>query len=201
MKCSSHVGKICSPPNSVIDFDQAWEEVGKVIRGFILTDSQVSKFDWVCSLVDALASCKLGRAVGPDAVPVEFMQASGIFFVRLVAQVCKAAAATGIPFIWRGGMMAAVPRKVQKPLNLANAWEVLCSSTVGKLYGKCLRKAASPALVAESQGTQFGAVPGGGTDLPSVAIQMFLHGAPRRGPRWLSSSRTSKGLSTGSSRK
>jgi hypothetical protein len=165
----------------IIDFGQAREEVSKIIRDFILTDSQESEFEWICSLVDALASCKLGRAVGPDAVPVEFMQASGIFFVRLVAQVCKAAAATGIPFIWRGGMMAAVPRKVQKPLNLANARGVLCSSTVGKLYGKCLRKAAIPALVAESQGTQFGAIPGGGTDLPSVAIQMFLEGAARRG--------------------
>ena len=163
------------------DFDQAREEVSKIIQDFILVDSQASEFEWVCSLVDALASCKLGRAVGPDAVPVEFMRASGMFFVKLVAQMCKAAAATGIPFTWRGGMMAAVPRKVQKPLTLANARGVLCSSNVGKLYGKCLRKVAVPALVAESMGAQYGAIPGGGTDLPSVAIQIFLDGAARRG--------------------
>ena len=71
--------------------------------------------------LDALAACKLGRAVGPDAVPVEFIRAAGIFYMRLVAQVCKAAAATGVPFTWRGGMMAAVPRKVQMPLSLSNA--------------------------------------------------------------------------------
>ena len=52
---------------------------------------------------------------------------------------------------------------------------------MGKLYGRCLRKAAAPALVAESGGTQCGAVPGGGTDLPSVAIQLFLDGAAQRG--------------------
>ena len=62
-----------------------------------------------------------------------------------------------------------------------NARGVLCSSSVGKLYGRCLRNAAVPALVAETQGAQFGAVPGGGTDLPSVAIQLFLDGAARRG--------------------
>ena len=77
--------------------------------------------------------------------------------------------------------MAAVPRKVQKPLSLGNARGVLCSSSVGKLYGRCLRKAAVPALVAESGGAQFGAVPGGGTDLPAMAIQLILDGAARRG--------------------
>ncbi len=30
-------------------------------------------------------------------VPVEFIRAAGIFYVQLVAQVCKAAAATGCP--------------------------------------------------------------------------------------------------------
>ena len=125
-----------------VNFEDAREEVSRVIQDFILVDSQASEYEWICSLVDALASCKLGRAVGPDAVPVEFMRASGMFFVKLVAQTCKVAAATGIPFTWRGGMMAAVPSKVQKPLTLANARGVLCSSNVGKLYGKCLRKAA-----------------------------------------------------------
>ncbi len=42
---------------------------------------------------DALAACKLGQAVGPDAVPVKFIRAAGIFDMRLVAQLGKAAAA------------------------------------------------------------------------------------------------------------
>ncbi len=37
----------------------------------------------------------------------------GIFYVRLVAQVCKAAAATGVPLLWQGGMMAAALRVPQ----------------------------------------------------------------------------------------
>jgi len=78
-------------------------------------------------------------------------------------------------------MMAAVPRKPQKPLTLANARGVLCSSSVGKLYARCLRTAAVPGLVAETLGAQFGAVPGGGTDLPAVAVQLFMDGAARRG--------------------
>ncbi len=93
-----------------------------------------------------------GRAIGPDAVPVEFIKASGLHYLRLVAQLCKSVVAKGVPFLWRGGMMAAVPRKVHEPLSLANARGVLCSSTVGKLYGRCLRSATVPGLVAESAG-------------------------------------------------
>ena len=78
-------------------------------------------------------------------------------------------------------MMAAVPREPQKPLTLSNARVVLCSSSVGKLYARCLRSAAVPALVAESAGAKFGAVPKGGTDLPAVSTQVFLDGAARRG--------------------
>ena len=52
---------------------------------------------------------------------------------------------------------------------------------MGKLYARCLRTAAVPALVAEAAGVQFGAVPGGGTDLPSICAQMSLDGAARRG--------------------
>ncbi len=55
------------------------------------------------------------------------------------------------------------------PLALTNARNVL-SSTVGKLYARCLPTAAVPALVAGAAGVQFWAVPGGGTDLPSICI-------------------------------
>ena len=78
-------------------------------------------------------------------------------------------------------MMAAAPRKPQKPLTLGNARGVLCSSSVGKLYARCLRSAAVRALVAESAGAQFWAAPKAGTDLPAVGIQVFLDGAARRG--------------------
>ena len=55
------------------------------------------------------------------AVPFVEMRAAGIFYMRLVAQVCKAAAARGVPFLWRGGMMAAVLRKPQRPLTFGDA--------------------------------------------------------------------------------
>ena len=73
------------------------------------------------------------------------------------------------------------PEEGPEAASLGNARGVLCSSSVGKLYGRCLRKAAEPGLAAETQGAQFGAVPGGGTDLPAMAIQLFLDGAARRG--------------------
>ena len=76
--------------------------MAKVIQDFTLTDVQLPEFEGICALLDALAACKLGRAVGPDAVPVEFIRAAGIFYMRLVAQVCKAAAATGVPVTKRG---------------------------------------------------------------------------------------------------
>ena len=59
-----------------VAYEQARGEVARAIQGFTLADSRGSEFDWVCSLVDALATCKLGRAVGPDAVPVEFIRAA-----------------------------------------------------------------------------------------------------------------------------
>ncbi len=65
--------------------------------------------------------------------------------------------------------MAATPRKPQKPLAL------------GKLYASCIRTAAVPALVAESGGVQFGAIPGDGPDLPSICTQMLRDGAARHG--------------------
>ena len=86
-----------------IAYQEARQEVARVIQDFTLTDVQLPEFGWVCALLDALAACKLGRAVGPDAVPVEFIRAAGIFYLRLVAEVCKAAAATGVPFWWREG--------------------------------------------------------------------------------------------------
>jgi hypothetical protein len=74
-----------------------------VIKQLTLTDVHRSEFDWVCAVLDALAACKLGRAVGPEAVPVEFIRAAGTFYMRLVAQACKAAAATGALFYgWTG---------------------------------------------------------------------------------------------------
>ncbi len=76
--------------------------------------------------------------------------------------------------------MAAVPRKPQKPLALDSARGILCSSAPGKLYGRTLRAAAIPALVAEASGFKFGGVPGGVTDFPAVAIQMLPDGAARR---------------------
>jgi hypothetical protein len=110
------------------EYKLAWAEVASTIKDGTLVDVGVSEFECICSLQDALGACKLGRVVGPDAVPVEFTRAAGSCYVTLVAQVCQAAAATGVPFTWRGGVMAAVPRKVQKPLGLGNARGVLCSS-------------------------------------------------------------------------
>ena len=164
-----------------VDYEVAPGVAAKALEGHELVDVRLSEFDWLWGLRDALAACKPGRAVGPDAIPVEFTRASGDQYLRLIAQLCQAAGRTGAPFSWRGGTMAAVPRKPAKPLSLSTGRGVLCSSTVGKLYGRCLRRAAVPALVKEAGGTQFGAVPGGGTDLPAVAVQLFLGGAVRRG--------------------
>ncbi len=100
---------------------EARQAVTEAIKKFALTDVGLPEFEWVCALLDALVACKLGRAVGPDAVPVEFIRAAGILYMRLVAQICKAASATGVSLLWWGGMMAAVPRKPQKPLTLVNA--------------------------------------------------------------------------------
>ncbi len=58
---------------------------------------------------------------------------------------------------------------------------MLYSSSVGKLYARCLRVATVPAHVAEWAGAQFGAVPKGGTDPPAVSTQGFFDGDARRG--------------------
>ncbi len=81
----------CSGHTRTLAYQEARQAVATVIQEFTLTDVQIPEFEWVCALLDALAACKLRRAVGPDAALVEFIRAAGIFYTRLVAQVCKAA--------------------------------------------------------------------------------------------------------------
>ena len=61
---------------SVREFAEARRAVQELLSQLTFSDPDLSEFDWLCKLVDALGACRLGRAVGPDALPVEFIRAA-----------------------------------------------------------------------------------------------------------------------------
>ena len=69
--------------------------------------------------------------------------------------------------------MAKVPKKPKLALSLQNARGILCSPEPAKLLGRTLRAQAAPALAAEVDALQFGAVPGGGVEIPSAAVRFL----------------------------
>ena len=89
-----------------------------------------------CEWEDALhvlSKPKLGRAFGPDAIPSETIAASGQKCRRALGALCAKVLKEGAPMLWKGGDMAAVPRK-PRPLTPSNTRGVLCYSCPGKMY-------------------------------------------------------------------
>ena len=70
-------------------------------------------------LSDALATTKQEKAVGPDALPAEFLRAGGISLLPHLARLAARAMAVGVPKNWRGGRMAPYPEEGDAPLYLA----------------------------------------------------------------------------------
>ena len=84
---------------------------------------------------------KSGRACGPDAIPSELIAAGGQGYCRALGALCAKVSFEGAPIFWKGGDMAADPRK-PGPLTPSNTKGVLCSSCPGKMYASVLRAAA-----------------------------------------------------------
>lgn len=114
-------------------------------------------------VAEAIVSCKNGKAVGPGQVPVELFKAAGFPAAVLLAQVGQAALCDGIPMAWRGGRMAAVPRKSGKPFTYENGRGALCSDSAAKVFARALRKELVPTVTPLVAGWQFGAIGAGGT--------------------------------------
>ncbi len=101
-----------------------------------------------------------------------------------------------VPDEWKGGQMAAVPRRTHEPLSMANSRSILCANVAGKVVAKVVRQAATPALVHIVGGQQCGGIPHGGTEYSAMSpssspLRNFLHSVR---PPWSSS--TSKRLFT-----
>ena len=83
------------------------------------------------------------------------------------------------PMLWKGGDMAAVPRK-PGPLTPSNTRGVLCSSSPGKMYAGVLRAAAVPWLPMSAGMSKTGAVRGGGTEFAIMTRSLFSSWAQLR---------------------
>ena len=60
------------------------------------------------------------------------------------------------------------------PLSLAASRGVALEDTTGKLYSRVLRTAARPYLAQVAAHLQSGALPGGGVELPALAVRLFF---------------------------
>ena len=105
----------------------------------VLPDAALTRTEWMLELTNAVWSAKLGRMVGPDDVPVEFMRAGGASYVRQLAAVAAATSWSPIPSIWHTGTMVAAPRKAGAPMGATNVRGVLASSHPGKAVAKVTR--------------------------------------------------------------
>ena len=80
--------------------------------------SVISEVDWLSLLSDALATTKQGKAVGPDALPGEFLRAGGMLLPHLAGLAARAMT-VGVPKSWLGGRMAPHPEEGDAPLYFA----------------------------------------------------------------------------------
>ena len=127
-----------------------------------------------------LSKPKSGRAFGHDAIPSELIAAVGEGYRRALGVLCAKVSKEGAPMLWKGGDMAAVPRKAG-PLTPSNTRGVLCSSCPGKMYASVLRAAAVPWLPLSAGMSQTGAVQSGGTEFAIMTHSLFSSWAPSLG--------------------
>ena len=110
----------------------------------------------------AIVRAKGGRATGPSEVPRNFLKAAGKPMAMAIAQVAAAGLRDGLPLGWRGGRMAAVPRRPGKPITFANSRGVLCSEDAAKACGQAIRVEVAGAAEKVLKGWQFATASGGG---------------------------------------
>ena len=70
--------------------------------------------------------------------------------------------------------MAPVPRKPDRPMSYENCRGVLCANAAAKVVARVMRQEILPPLLPALRGWQYGAVPAGGTEIPSHAVRTFL---------------------------
>ena len=123
---------------------QADKQAAPVLFSRSPTDTPDTEREWEDDF-HVLSKPKSGRAFGPDAIPSELIAAGGQGYRRALGVLCAKVSKEGAPVLWKGGDMAAVPRK-PGPLTPSNTRGVLCSSCPGKMYVSVLRAAALPWL-------------------------------------------------------
>ena len=101
--------------------------------------SVVPEVEWLSLLSGALATTKQGKAVGPDALPAEFLRAGGISLLTHLSGLAARAMAVGVPKSWRGGRMAPIPKKAMLPFTLQNSRGIMCVNVAGKVVAKAVR--------------------------------------------------------------
>eukprot|EP00974_Lingulodinium_polyedra_P098526 9549768-Lingulodinium_polyedra.AAC.1 len=69
--------------------------------------------------------------VADDGVPVEFVRAAGLPYLRQLARLAAKGLATRMPMAWRTGIMVPVPRKAKMPISFVSSRGVLAGSHPG----------------------------------------------------------------------
>ena len=158
---------------------QADKQAAPVLFTRSPTDTCVSpgtEREWEDAL-HALSKPKSGRAFGPDAIPSELIAAGGQGYRRALGVLCAKVSKEGAPMLWKGGDMAAFPRK-PGPLTPSNTRGVVCSNCPGKMYARVLRAAAVPWLPLSAGMSQTGG--SGGTEFAIMTRSLFSSWAQLR---------------------
>ena len=136
-----------------------------------------------------LIGCKPGTSVLPSTAQVggccshsrqaQIRSCLRAGYLQALCALCAKVSGEGAPILWKGGDIAAVPRK-PGPLAPINTREVLCSSCPGKMFASVLRAAAVPWLPMSAGTSQTCAIRGGGTEFAIMTRTLFSSWAQLR---------------------
>ena len=131
-----------------------------------------------------LAKMKGGKAVGPDQVPAELLQAGGEFLVQRIADVLERVLETGVlPVMWRGGRLARLYKGKGEPYLLDSFRGLLVANHVAKICTGVLIDPVRDAVETALPAQQCGGVRGRGTGHGHLLAASFVrftrkHGRP-----------------------
>ena len=118
-----------------------------------------------------VSKTKKRLGAGEDCIPNEVLRAGGCAMAAHLGDLAlKVWQQHDAPMVWRGGVMATVPKS--GPQDMCESWRgVLTASTMGKAYAKKLRREILPYLEPRAHGSQYGGLPARNTEMATHLCQ------------------------------
>ena len=126
-------------------------------------------------LARGFLSLRNGSAAGSSTIPPELYRGAAIAAARVHLPIIVKAACHGqLPFLWRGGRAAAIP-KPGKPLSQVTAWRsIAIHEAASKGLSRALRSRLTASLRNVATPGQHGTLPGQRMSPPSLTVRLFV---------------------------